>query len=83
MTRLHVSELAHQVWETPLEPEEFERRLTLALAETEEIERAGELIAWFQRRYPTAGERLAYARRKYSEWTTPPLRAREEPPGEK
>ena len=72
MTRLRVSEAAHQVWETPLEPEEFERRLALALAEEEEIEQARALIAWFQRRYPTAGQRLAYARRKYAEWTTAP-----------
>lgn len=72
MTRLHVSEAGHRVWETPLEPEEFERRLALALAESDEIERARELIAWFKRRYPTAGQRLAYARRKYAEWTSPP-----------
>ena len=80
MTRLAVSEEGHRVWETALEPEEFERRLALALAEDEEIERARELIAWFKRRYPTAGQRLAYARRKYAEWTTPP-RGRTRGPG--
>jgi hypothetical protein len=66
-----VTPKAREVWETPLDPDEFARRLALALAETEEIERARELCAWFRRRYPSARERLAYARRKHEEWTRP------------
>jgi len=79
MTRIRVSEAAHRVWETELAPDEFDRRLALALAEEGECERARELIIWFRTRYPTAGQRLAYARRKYAEWTRPPLGPRRAP----
>lgn len=57
------------IYETPLSPEEFDRRLREALADEEQMQRNRELCQWFLRRYPTAGERLAYARRKYAEWT--------------
>lgn len=62
---------AQRIWEAPLSPAEFERRLAVILADEEQMERNVELCRWFQRRYPTAGERLAYARRKYAEWTRP------------
>ncbi len=65
-------------WETPLEPEEFQRRLAAALADEEQMRANMELCRWFLRRYPTAAERLAYVRRKYAEWTRGAVRA---PPG--
>ena len=57
------------IYETPLPPEEFERRLRGALddLEGEEGARLSELIGWFLRRYPTAKERLAYCRRRMTE----------------
>ena len=50
-----------------LDAAEFERRLSLAIAELDgpEGESLGELIAWFKRRYPTPLDRLRYARRAY------------------
>jgi hypothetical protein len=74
MKRQELSPEAAAIWEAPLPPEEFERRLAAALAEKEEIERLGELIDWFSRRYPTGHERSAYVRRKYAEWTRAPER---------
>jgi hypothetical protein len=71
MKRQPLSPEAQRIWEAPLPPEEFERRLALILADEEQLERTAELCRWFQRRYPTARERLAYARRKYAEWTQP------------
>ncbi len=62
-------ELGRQLWERPLEPAEFERRVALALAETGELAELAELATWFKRRYPTASERLAYARRKHAQLT--------------
>ncbi len=54
----------------PLQVDEFERRVSAALAELDgpELENLQGLIGWFRRRYPTAKERLAYARRAYSRW---------------
>lgn len=51
-------------------PEEFERRLALALAELDGPmgEELRAQIEWFQRRYPTPLARLRYARRKHDEW---------------
>ena len=56
--------------ESPLAPEEFERRLAASLAELDgpELENLSGLIRWFVRRYPTPQERLAYARRAYARW---------------
>ena len=52
-----------------LAPEEFDRRLALALesARGPEGEGMAELIEWFVRRYPGPLDRLRYARRKYEE----------------
>lgn len=55
-----------RIWEAPLPPEEFARRLALARAELDgpEGENIQSLITWFNRRYPTPLDRLRYARRK-------------------
>jgi hypothetical protein len=52
-----------------LPPDEFERRLAVALESARGSEGAEmtELIEWFSRRYPTPLDRLRYARRKYAE----------------
>jgi hypothetical protein len=47
--------LRRRLYEEPLDPEELERRLRLALSEEEEIAAAAALCARFMRRYPTAG----------------------------
>jgi len=60
--------LVDAIYEEPLAPEEFRRRLALALAEKEELEAARELVAWFKRRYPTVKERFDYVRRRRAEW---------------
>jgi hypothetical protein len=57
-----------------LAPDEFERRLSRALADRATMNELVDLIAWFSRRYPTARDRLAYARRRYAEWTRTPER---------
>jgi len=59
------------IWEAPLLPEEFNRRVAQAIGELdgEEGDNIAALIDWFQRRYPTARDRLRYARRKYAELT--------------
>ena len=67
--RKPLSPAAQAIYERSLEPEEFDRLLREALADTEQMERNRELIRWFKRRYPTARDRLSYARRKYAEWT--------------
>jgi len=66
----HVSSEARAAWLAPLPPEEFDRRLALAIAELdgEELENITSLLAWFSRRYPTVKERLAYARRRHEAW---------------
>ena len=66
--RADVEALRKELYEEPLSPEEFDRRLSQALAEEDEIQAALELCRWFKRRYPTAKERLDYARQKYAEW---------------
>ncbi|MFO0586820.1 MAG: hypothetical protein U0441_04745 [Polyangiaceae bacterium] len=67
--RKPLSPAAEAIYERSLEPEEFDRLLREALANTQQMERNRELLRWFKRRYPTARDRLAYARRKYAEWT--------------
>jgi hypothetical protein len=59
-------ELADAVYEAPLPPDEFERRLAAARKELEgpEGDALREFIAWFRRRYPTPLERIRYARRE-------------------
>jgi hypothetical protein len=71
MKRRQLSPEAEAIYLTPLPPEEFERRLAIALAELEgeELENVASHIRWFCRRYPTPQERLAYARRAYARWT--------------
>lgn len=81
MKRRPLSPEAQAAWETPLPPEEFNRRLAAALADEEQIQANAELCRWFRRRYPTAAERLAYARRKYAEWTRPSERVSPEEQG--
>ena len=71
MRRSPLSPEAQAIYETPLPPEEFERRLAAALADEEQMQANLELCRWFMRRYPTAAERLEYARRKYAEWSAP------------
>jgi hypothetical protein len=63
---LRVLEIANEIYETPLSPEEFDRRLALARAEGDEELR--ELIAWFCKRYPTPLERLRHSRRVTRSW---------------
>jgi hypothetical protein len=52
------------VYEQELAPDEFERRLQTALADSALVAERAALIDWFTRRYPTPLERLAYARRR-------------------
>jgi hypothetical protein len=56
-------ELAYEIYEKPLEPAEFERRIAEILADGEERKNIVELIRWFTARYPTPEARLRYARR--------------------
>ena len=57
------AELAYEVYEKPLSPEEFEAQLQETLADENEQEGTRELIEWFRRRDPTVEERLRYASR--------------------
>jgi hypothetical protein len=57
------AELAYEVYEKPLSPEEFEAQLQATLADANEQESTRELIEWFTRWYPTVEERLRYASR--------------------
>jgi hypothetical protein len=56
-------DLVEELYETPLEPDEFERRLEALRADVAEVAEMDALIAWFVRRYPTMEARLGYARR--------------------
>ncbi|MBK6692009.1 MAG: hypothetical protein IPG50_07360 [Myxococcales bacterium] len=60
------------IYDAPLEPEEFERRLAKCREELEgeELENILSLTDWFQRRYPTAKARLSYARRNAKQWAS-------------
>lgn len=55
--------LAYEIYERPLEPAEFERRVAEILADVEEKQNIAELIAWFTKQYPTVESRLRYARK--------------------
>ncbi len=57
------ADIAYEIYEKPLEPEEFDRRVREVLADATEQENIAELIAWFVKRYPTVEARLAYVRR--------------------
>ena len=57
-------DLARDIWERELSPEEFERWVQDTLADADDMENVRSLIAWFTRRYPTPFDRLAYVRRK-------------------
>lgn len=57
------AEVAYEVYEKPLSPEEFEAQLQATLADANEQESTRELIEWFTRRYPTVEERLRYVSR--------------------
>ncbi len=57
------AEIAYEVYEQPLEPLEFDRRVAEILADEEEKSSLADLIAWFTHRYPTVEARLAYVRR--------------------
>jgi hypothetical protein len=61
MTR--TQEIAYEIYEKPLEPAEFERRVREILADEEEKQNIAELIAWFTKRYPTPEARLRYVRK--------------------
>ena len=63
-----------EMYETPLTPEEFERRMATRPTE-EEVAEFMDLIRWFTGRYPTVKDRFTYVNRKYAEWTrNPPAR---------
>jgi len=63
-----------EMYETPLTPEEFERRMATRPTE-EEVAEFMDLIRWFTGRYPTVKDRFTYINRKYAEWTrNPPAR---------
>ena len=57
------------LWNEPLPPDEFDRRVRAAIAELDgdEYENVASLVRWFLRRYPTARDRLRFARRRYAE----------------
>lgn len=76
MTRDEVEARWRELDERELTPEEFDRRVQLALSDQDELQARAALVAWFMRRYPTPRERLAYARRKYRQLVESPLRAR-------
>jgi hypothetical protein len=63
-----------EMYETPLTPEEFERRMATQPTE-EDVAEFMDLIRWFTSRYPTVKDRFTYVNRKYAEWTrNPPAR---------
>jgi hypothetical protein len=82
MTRDEIAARARALDERELTPEEFDRLVQRALADTHEIQQRAALVEWFMRRYPTPRERLAYARRKYRQLVESPLRARFDGDGE-
>jgi len=47
-------DLIRSIYDAPLEPAEFERRLRAALADEDDMRQLVELIAWFRHAYPTA-----------------------------
>jgi hypothetical protein len=61
--RRTTAEIAYEVYEKPLDPVEFDRRVAEILADEEEKRNLADLVAWFTRRYPTVEARLAYVRR--------------------
>lgn len=74
MKRQELAPEIAEMYETPLSPEEFERRVSVRPSE-EEVAELMSLVRWFTGRYPTAKDRFAYVRRKYAEWTrNPPVR---------
>ncbi|MBI4914659.1 MAG: hypothetical protein HY825_02335 [Acidobacteria bacterium] len=56
--------------DTPLAPDEFERRIRAPLRE-DEVEETTALVRWFTGRYPTVRERFAYIRRAWRRWNRP------------
>ena len=61
--RRTTADIAYEVYEKPLDPVDFDRRVAEILADEEEKRNIADLIAWFTRRYPTVEARLAYVRR--------------------
>jgi hypothetical protein len=57
-------QLAREIYDAEIAPDEFERRLRSSLASADEMAEVESLIRWFSERYPTARERLAYAKRR-------------------
>jgi hypothetical protein len=76
VTRHDVEARWRELDERELTPEEFDRRVELALSDQDELQARAALVAWFMRRYPTPRERLAYARRKYRQLVESPLQVR-------
>jgi hypothetical protein len=66
-----VQAIAYEIYEKPLEPAEFERRVREILADEEEQKNIAELIAWFTKRYPTPEARLRYVRKHTPKRTLP------------
>lgn len=62
-------EIAFEIYEKPLDPAEFERRVAEILGDEDEKRNIADLIAWFTRRYPTAESRLRYVRKHRSKRT--------------
>ncbi|MFO0666152.1 MAG: hypothetical protein U0174_19520 [Polyangiaceae bacterium] len=58
-----VKKIAYDVYEKPLAPEEFERRVAEILSNESERKSTRELIDWFTKRYPTTEARLRYVRK--------------------
>ena len=58
-----------ELWETPIPPDEFDRRERESLAALSGPvgDEMRAMLAWFVRRYPTPLARLAYIRRKTRE----------------
>ena len=57
------ADIVYEVYEAPLDPVEFDRRVAEIIADDGEKATIAELVLWFRRRYPTVEARLAYAQR--------------------
>jgi hypothetical protein len=64
-------ELVYEIYEKPLAPEEFERRVREALEREDDLADLREQIRWFKRRYPTAAARLRYSHESYASFMGP------------
>ena len=65
------NDLVYEIYEKPLAPEEFERRVREALSREDDLADLREQIRWFKRRYPTGAERLRYSHRTFESFMRP------------